>query len=170
MSQGYHGTNWKNLNGHFGTAADLKDLSNALHSRGMYLMVDVAVNHAAALSQDTSNAGLAKAAGGKLLFKNSSNYHPACKINYGNGETDDNLQKCWLALAEVGAVSLVDLATETSAVATVLNSWIAGAVKEYGIDGIRMDASEHMDLNFQSAFCKASGVYCAGEIIGEAVW
>lgn len=32
------------LNSHFGTADDLKALSDALHARGMYLMVDIVVN------------------------------------------------------------------------------------------------------------------------------
>jgi alpha-amylase len=33
------------LNAHFGTGQDLIDLANALHARGMYLMVDVVANH-----------------------------------------------------------------------------------------------------------------------------
>lgn len=32
------------LNSHYGTADDLKALSKALHTRGMYLMVDIVVN------------------------------------------------------------------------------------------------------------------------------
>jgi len=32
------------LNAHFGTDADLRELTSALHSRGMYLMVDIVVN------------------------------------------------------------------------------------------------------------------------------
>lgn len=46
----YHGY-WANdiysLNSKYGTAADLLALSNALHQRGMYLMVDIVVNHMA---------------------------------------------------------------------------------------------------------------------------
>lgn len=34
-------TGQKELNHHFGTPQDLLDLSQALHNRGMYLMVDV---------------------------------------------------------------------------------------------------------------------------------
>jgi len=33
------------VNEKYGTAADLLALSNALHDRGMYLMVDVVANH-----------------------------------------------------------------------------------------------------------------------------
>lgn len=134
-------------------------------------MIDVAVNHAASTSTDISNAALEKAAGGKLLFKRQENYHPACKMDYTK-ESDQMLQQCWFNVGAEGMndVSLMDLATETQAVANVLNDWIKGFVKEYGIDGIRMDASKHMDLNFQNKFCQAAGVYCAGEVVGEAVW
>lgn len=33
------------VNANYGTAQDLRDLANALHARGMYLMVDVVANH-----------------------------------------------------------------------------------------------------------------------------
>lgn len=135
-------------------------------------MIDVAVNHAAAASSDISNAALARAAGGRLEFKRTEHYHPPCKMTYGAGETDEMLQKCWFTIGAEGMndISLMDLATETATVANPLNNWISGFTKEFGIDGIRMDASKHMDLNFQNKFCKAAGVYCAGEVIGEAVW
>lgn len=40
-SRSQHSANDPELNAHFGTPQDLLDLSTALHSRGMYLMVDV---------------------------------------------------------------------------------------------------------------------------------
>ncbi|KAL2315631.1 Alpha-amylase Aah4 [Schizosaccharomyces pombe] len=46
--EAYHGHRPKNyyrLNPHFGNEEDLKELSDALHGKGMYLMVDVAINH-----------------------------------------------------------------------------------------------------------------------------
>lgn len=33
------------VNSNYGTADDLKALASALHDRGMYLMLDVVVNH-----------------------------------------------------------------------------------------------------------------------------
>jgi glycosidase len=33
------------VNPNFGTADDIKALSNAIHDRGMYLMIDVVANH-----------------------------------------------------------------------------------------------------------------------------
>lgn len=42
---GYWAQDIYSLNSHFGTEADLLDLSAALHGRGMHLMVDVVTNH-----------------------------------------------------------------------------------------------------------------------------
>jgi alpha-amylase len=137
----------------------------------MYLMVDVALNHAASTSTDIFNSALEKAAGGKLLFKKTENYHTPCPINYGSSETDQMLQQCWFVIGAEGQndVSLMDLKTETAGVADVLNAWVGPWVKEYGIDGLRLDASKHMDLAFQHNLCAAAGVFCAGEVVGEDV-
>ena len=134
-------------------------------------MVDVALNHAASTSTDISNSALEKAASGKLLFKKTENYHPPCKINYGSGETDQNLQQCWFVVGDEGKndVSLMDLKTESAGVADVYNAWVGPFVKKYGIDGLRLDASKHMDLAFQHNLCQAAGVFCAGEVVGEDV-
>jgi hypothetical protein len=50
---GYWAQNINAVNSHFGTEADLIALSAALHSRGMYLMVDVVTNHMAYLGCGT---------------------------------------------------------------------------------------------------------------------
>jgi alpha-amylase len=135
----------------------------------MYLMVDVALNHAAATSSDISTDALKRAAGGKLLFQKTENYHEKCEMEYGPGETDKMLQQCWFQIGQENNndISLMDLATETKEVRDVLNAWVGPFVKEYGIDGLRLDASKHMDLEFQHLLCEAAGVYCAGEVVGE---
>jgi maltooligosyltrehalose synthase len=45
-----------NINSNYGTAADLLALSEALHDRGMYLMVDVVANHMVGLFEDNISA------------------------------------------------------------------------------------------------------------------
>ena len=44
---GYWGSNFYGINENFGTAGDLSHLSQELHDRGMYLMVDVVINNMA---------------------------------------------------------------------------------------------------------------------------
>lgn len=42
---GYWQQDLYSLNSHFGTTNDLKELVNAVHTRGMFLMLDIVVNH-----------------------------------------------------------------------------------------------------------------------------
>lgn len=54
---GYHGywaANWEKINAHFGSAADLKALVNAAHSKGIWVMVDVVANHVGPVGTDYS--------------------------------------------------------------------------------------------------------------------
>ena len=134
---------------------------SAVHQRGMYIMFDLVLNHAAGLSTDISASTLAADANGTLLFKDTADYHPACSIQWGNHTSE---QICWLSTSQV---TLMDLATETDAVANVFNQWVPGYVSKYSIDGFRLDASKHMSKQFQNAFCNAAGVFCMGEIAGD---
>lgn len=42
---GYAASNWNAINPHFGTSDDLKNLVNAAHEKGIYVMLDVVANH-----------------------------------------------------------------------------------------------------------------------------
>lgn len=83
-TKGYWTTDPTKLNPHFGTDADLKALSKEVHDRGMLLMVDVAVNGLASTTRDISDASLASASNGTLLFKKETHYHPSCGIEWNN--------------------------------------------------------------------------------------
>ena len=84
LSQGYWTVDPTKLNPHFGGDSDLKALSAAVHERGMYLMIDLAINDLASLSTDISDSQLASDDNGTLLFKDQSDYHPPCDIDWGN--------------------------------------------------------------------------------------
>jgi len=155
--QAYHGY-WaldvSQLNSNFGTANDLKNLANGLHSRGMYLMVDIVVNHVGATSSSsfqTSNA--------YGPFNVQSDFHPFCWISDYNNQ--NNVEQCWLGDS---TVSLPDLNTEAPAVISYWNSWITNVVSTYSIDAIRIDTVKHVRQSFWSAFVNAAGVYNVGEI------
>ncbi|KAE8538221.1 hypothetical protein D1P53_005560 [Cryptococcus gattii VGV] len=166
--EAYHGY-WTadptRLNPHFGEASDLKALSDAVHDRGMYLMVDIAINALAATSYSLDASALASDADGTLLFKDPSDFHTRCDISWGNHTSE---QVCWLVTGDDnGGVALLDLKTESAAVANVLKDWVGGYVSEYGIDGFRIDASKHMSKEFQHEFCEAAGTFCMGEVAGD---
>ncbi|CAK4031809.1 alpha-amylase [Lecanosticta acicola] len=157
--QAYHGY-WPqdiySVNTNFGAATDLVSLSNALHKRGMYLMVDVVTNH---FAQATSRANVAYSTAFGAPFNNASMYHTPCDINYNN---QTSVEQCWQG---DNTVALADVRTEDSHVSSLWNTWIAQLVKNYTIDGIRLDSAKHVNgasvTSLQSA---AGGMHFLGEV------
>ncbi|KAF8526445.1 glycoside hydrolase family 13 protein [Gautieria morchelliformis] len=150
----YHGfwvTDVSQLNPHFGTAADLKQLSAELHRRGMYLMVDLVLNNVAATSTTPDYSG--------YFLKDSSQYHPYCPIQWGNRTSE---MDCWLGDT---VVTLPDVNTENLSVSQAYQNWIRGFVDEFSIDGFRIDG-KHVPANFWAPVCASAGVFCMGEVFG----
>jgi alpha-amylase len=152
---GYWATNIYEVNTNFGSAADLVKLSSALHARGMYLMVDIAPNH-------MGYAGCPTCVDYSVYtpFNKQSYFHPYCAINYND---DTSVKQCWLGSNNV---PLPDLRTEDAAVQTIFNSWIAQLVKNYTIDGLRIDTAKHVNTGFWETFLQAAGgIYAVGEVL-----
>jgi len=154
--EAYHGY-WPqdimSLNTKYGSASDLKALATALHARGMYLMIDVVVNHVASGSYppafDTYKP-----------LNQQSDYHTQCWVsNYAN---QTEVEQCWLGDEKV---ALVDVNTEDTAIADMLNGWIKGLVGNYSVDGVRIDTVKHVRKDFWPNFASAAGVYTIGEVL-----
>ncbi|CAE6448801.1 unnamed protein product [Rhizoctonia solani] len=157
--ESYHGY-WiediSQLNAHFGTAEDLKALSAELHARGMYLMVDMVVNNVVASGTTEPNLS-------SFFFKDPSQYHPYCAIDYKN---QTSVEQCWMGDTKV---ALVDVNTEDKLVVEQYEGWVANFIREYGIDGLRIDAAKHIRRDFWAGFCGAAGVFCMGEVFGPDI-
>lgn len=154
----YHGywiADASQLNSRFGTSDDLKSLSEELHRRGMYLMIDVVVNDvmATSITPDLST----------YMFKEQSQYHPYCAIDWSNTTSEE---QCWLGDT---VVPLPDLNTEDPTVVAGFGDWIQSLVKEYNIDGLRIDAAKHVNIDFWPVFCGKAGVFCIGEVFGSDI-
>lgn len=155
----YHGywiADATKLNNHFGTSDDLKALSDELHRRGMYLMIDVVVNDVMATSTNLTDLST-------YMFKNPSQYHPYCTIDWNNSTS---VEQCWLGDT---VVPLPDINTEDPTVVSEFGDWIESLVQEYCIDGLRIDAAKHVNKNFWPVFCAKAGVFCIGEVFGSDV-
>ncbi|TFY50619.1 hypothetical protein EVJ58_g10968, partial [Rhodofomes roseus] len=154
----YHGywiADVTKLNDRFGTADDLKALSDELHRRGMYLMVDVVVNNVMATSTTPDLS--------TFLFQDESKFHPFCPIDWNN---DTSVIDCWLGDT---TVTLPDVNTQDPDVVSAYQSWITDLVKEYNIDGLRIDAAKHVNLDFWPKFCGSAGVFCIGEVFDDDI-
>jgi len=66
---GYAALNWDKVNPHFGTEQDLKDMVDAAHAKGMWVMLDVVANHVAPVDLDFSQV---------TPFNKPEYYHDKC--------------------------------------------------------------------------------------------
>jgi alpha-amylase len=161
----YHGywvTDNYAINTHFGTEEELKKLSDELHKRDMYLMVDVVVNN---MAQAFNNSIPPPVDYSKFEpFNDKKYFHKYCNVtDWGN---PTNFQDCWLYPY---GVALADLDTDSPTVSDMFNSWIKELVSNYTIDGLRIDAAKHVNDGFLAPFVAASGVFSMGEVYeGEA--
>ncbi|KXX79767.1 Alpha-amylase A type-1/2 [Madurella mycetomatis] len=141
------------VNQAFGTSDDLAELSDALHARGMYLMVDIVTNHMAYMG-----CGSCVDYNSFKPFSSSSYFHTYCPIDY---ESQTSVEECWQGS---NIVSLPDLRTEDESVRRIWNEWISELVKTYSIDGLRIDSVKHVEPSFWPGFSAAAGVYMVGEV------
>ena len=158
IGEAYHGywtLNPANLNSHFGSADDLKALAAALHSKDMYLQVDVVINHVAATAGQSFQPDSSYGA-----FSSSSDYHPFCWVEDYNNQT--NVEDCWLG---DNNVALVDIDTENNDVIQYWDNWIQQLISNYSIDTIRIDTVKHVPHTFWSQFVQPLSVFNQGEVL-----
>jgi len=157
--EAYHGY-WTlditKLNSKFGTEQDLKDLISALHSRNMYIMVDIVVNHVAATSGSTFQASESYGP----FNSTTDSYHPFCWITDYTNQTQ--VEECWLGDE---TVALPDLNTESDYVVSEFKSWLKNLVSNYSIDSLRIDTVKHIRQDFWPSFIAEGGVFAVGEVL-----
>ncbi|CAJ0832013.1 11489_t:CDS:2 [Entrophospora sp. SA101] len=157
-----YGVDWAQdlyqINEHFGTSDDLKNLVKAAHDKGIWVMVDVVANHMG--PQDGKKPGTEDYVKIYNPFNKTEDYHFYCPIT--NYKDPGNVEYC-----SVGGddLPLPDLNTENPSVASELNKWIKWLVSEFNFDGIRIDTVRHIPHSFWSGFAKSSGVFSIGEIL-----
>lgn len=147
--KGYHGywaTNFYTINNKFGTAQELKDLINACHAKGIWVMVDVVANHVGPVVLDFSKIN---------PFNNAAHYHARCQIV--DWKNQNEVENCRLA-------DLPDLDQSNQYVRSTLLSWVKNLVAEYGFDGIRIDTIPEIPADFWAEFANSAGVFQIGEV------
>lgn len=163
---GYWIDNLYELNPHFGSADELKNLSAELHARDMYLLVDVVV---ADMAYDVGNMNLTSDTpidyGLLQPFNDAKYYHTPCNVTDWSNETD--YQTCMLSAS---GVATLDLKTEDPTVEGMLADYVSGLIQNYSIDGIRIDGAKQVNYGFFQPFIKSAGVYSMSEVyIGDAM-
>ncbi|KAI0036501.1 glycoside hydrolase family 13 protein [Vararia minispora EC-137] len=157
---GYWTQDFTALNSHFGTDQDLRDLSAALHSRGMLLMLDVVINHVAAPSIPGKDGFTLD--GFYHPFTDRSYFHPQCFV--GDSRDQSVIEQCWLGDE---AVPLPDLNTEDERVVQLFGDWVRNLVRQYSVDGLRIDTAKHIRKDFWPGWGQAAGVFTMGEVLTD---
>ena len=142
---GYHFTNLYNLNYHFGSEDDFKELIKTCHSKDIWVMVDVVANHAAPVGTDYGRIN---------PFNRAEHYHDWCEIN--NWRNQWEVENCRLC-------GLPDLKQENDWVTQKLLEWIHDMVQKYNLDGIRIDTIMEVPKWFWDKFRVSAGVFQIGE-------
>lgn len=98
-------------------------------------MLDVVVNHLGGYWRNfnPANAGYGP-------FSETSDFHPMCFIRDYSNQTE--VEQCWLGNSHE-EFALADLNTEKPKVVEELYKWVNWIVKEYDIDGLRVDTVKH---------------------------
>lgn len=138
---GYHGY-WPRdlgaINANFGSREDLHALVDAAHARGMYVMLDIVLNHCGYGDIATFSP-----------FSEERHYH-ADECSVSGESTQAEFEVCRLA-------GLPDLRHEDPFVRSTLLAFGQDLVAEFGFDGVRVDAVKHMPKDFLGEFDAAVG-------------
>lgn len=136
-----------------GSADDLNALGSALHDKGMYLMIDVVVNHLVPPKNPPDYSTLHP-------FSSQSQYHQEIFITDYNNQTE--VEQEWLGDTNL---PLADLNTEDQDIVNTMYSWINGLVSNYSADGLRIDTAKHIRKDFWPDFVTSAGVFTIAEIL-----
>lgn len=134
---GYHGywaKDFTKLNPYLGTEEELQSLINALHKRGMKLMVDVVLNHAGYGTEAYFNSILKDQDGNSISMIRDKD------TTITGDDVRDSLS------------NLPDFVTENADVRNQLVKWQTEWMTKYDIDYYRVDTVKHVDATTWAAF------------------
>ncbi|HOX30847.1 MAG TPA: alpha-amylase family glycosyl hydrolase [Spirochaetales bacterium] len=157
-SHGYDSVDYRMVDRRLGTKEDLTRLASAIHGRGMRLVLDGVFNHVGRAHpwfRELRSGGPASAAAARFSGVRAG------ASPYGDGFSYEG----WGGHLSLAKLNLRDAPTRAELIAAA-TSWI----EDYGIDGLRLDAADCLDLGFLAelaAACRArrGDFWLFGEII-----
>lgn len=156
----YAPTDFNRIESHFGSLQELRDLIDDAHSRGIYVILDIVVNHMAD-RVGSFDAGFPAFNGNgySMQWWNSANQHaePFNQVgrfhNYGE---INNWDDSWQVIhGEFKPGGLDDIKTEDSGVREDLKRIFKALIDATDCDGFRIDAVKHIEDGFWETFIPA---------------
>ncbi|MDT0627523.1 alpha-amylase family glycosyl hydrolase [Alteromonas sp. W364] len=185
---GYHGywaKNFKQIDPHFGNLDDYKALAKALHSRGMYLIQDIVVNHTGIFfsykgNEFNPNSPLTNfyLSAPKEDTYDAPTQSPFDQINLLNPSHEKAAIYHWTPeLENFDSVEqqytyqlggLADLNTSNEAVLAALKESYKYWIEEVGVDAFRIDTVKYVEHDFWHRFLHdEDGIYPFAESLGK---
>jgi alpha-amylase len=146
---GYHNIDIYNINEHFGTKDELKQLIDECHLKDIWVILDAVPNHMAG-DLDISTF---------IPFNQSSHYH-----NLTDADCDGHWNEQYYK-ENCRIYGMPDLAQENEYVRTTLKSWLQSMINDYDFDGIRYADVPNVPKLFWGEFTETAQTYTLG-IVG----
>jgi glycosidase len=165
----YHPANFYKAEPMFGTFAELKDLVDTAHSNGVYVVLDVVVNHMADLLKYTdcncNYEGYCESnCGGLGWWDNNVKFGaPFTNLSmfHNNGTIGDNDWDTYPKYVKGAFLGTEDLKTEDPAVQEALRVAFKNLIDATDCDGFRVDAIKHMEYDFIKGWANDMRVHAA---------
>ena len=166
MPDSYHGyaaTDLYSVDSHFGTIADYRHLSDALHARGMKLVIDLAPNHLGILHPWIKDPPAPD------WFHGTVEHHLHAQGDFRDLVDPHAPKQAWRAITEGWFTdSMPDLNQENPLVAQYLIQNAMWWVETANLDGIRLDTFPYVSRAFWHDFhAQLHGVYPDLTTVGE---
>ena len=182
-NHGYWATNFKEVDKHFGTLEDYRELSHELHCNGMYLVQDIVANHTANFysydgeydPNDTAKNFYLMEPDSRQPAPTQPPFHMVNRLNPEHaaaniyhwtptiGDFKDRHQETTYSLGH-----LSDLNTENPVVIDALKDSYRYWIEEVGVDGFRVDTASHVDHEFWNRFLHdEDGIYPHAKRLGK---
>ncbi|MEO6463645.1 MAG: alpha-amylase family glycosyl hydrolase [Candidatus Eisenbacteria bacterium] len=166
---GYAARDFFSIAPHMGTLAELQQLATECHARGIYVVVDVVVNHMGDLVDSGSPGYPAYDATGSyvLRWRNAGRRHAPPFDNLAWFHRNGHIGNFGDPEQILGELSgLDDLKTEDPTVRAKLIEAGQWLVTNVDCDGFRVDTVKHTEMALWSAWCPAIRSHAAG--LGKA--
>ena len=149
----YHPTDFFRVDPVLGTFQELKDLIDACHARGIYVILDVVINHTADKNGIDGDTGYYANGGGNHRWWNDSNKHaaPFNDLQYFHNNGTINNWDSYPEYIYGQFKGTDDLKTDNSQVQTWMDEAFKNLIDATDCDGFRVDAIKHVEYNW----CKA---------------
>ncbi len=165
----YHPSNFYKAEPMFGTFAELKDLVDTAHANGIYVIIDVVVNHMADLLKYTdcncNYDGYCENNCGSLAYwdNNVKFGAPFDNMSYfhNNGTIGDNDWDSYPKYVKGAFLGTEDLKTEDPNVQNALRDAFKNLIDATDCDGFRVDAIKHMEYDFIKGWANDMRVHAA---------